>query len=37
VELVNRLAGVKALDLQDRRSLPALRALLHERLGLPAC
>jgi hypothetical protein len=34
VELVGKLAGVKALDLQDRRSLPALRAMLRERLGI---
>ena len=34
VDLVDRLTGVKALDLQDRRSLPALRAMLRERLGI---
>jgi hypothetical protein len=34
IELVRRLTGLPALDLMDRHSRPALRALLSERLGI---
>ena len=34
VELIEKLAGVKALNLLDPASLPALKCLLNEKLGL---
>jgi hypothetical protein len=33
VQLVEKLSGLKALDLLDKRSLPQLRAILKETLG----
>lgn len=33
IQLVEKLSGIKALDLLDKRSLPELRALLKETLG----
>jgi hypothetical protein len=33
IELVDKLSGLKALDLLDKRSLPELRALLKETIG----
>ena len=34
IQLVEKLSGMKALDLLDKQSLPALRALLKKTLGL---
>jgi hypothetical protein len=33
IELVDKLSGLKALDLLDKQSLPKLRALLKETIG----
>ncbi|MND02390.1 hypothetical protein D3C83_217590 [compost metagenome] len=34
IQLVEKLSGMKALDLLDKQSLPALRAILKKTLGL---
>jgi hypothetical protein len=33
VQLVDKLSGIKALDLLDKQSLPQLRAILKETLS----
>ncbi|MGE0681999.1 MAG: hypothetical protein AB7P69_14005, partial [Candidatus Binatia bacterium] len=33
IQLVEKLSGMKALDLLDKRSLPQLRTILKETLG----
>ena len=34
IELVEKLSGIRALNVLDRGSLPRLNAILHDRLGL---
>jgi hypothetical protein len=36
IALVERLAGIRALNVLEKKSLPELAALLHDRLGRPS-